>query len=96
MSKSNFLVGGGITGGIAEALKNIVLAGVGSVTIVDDTPVSAESAAAIFLLTPDLIDSGISVGAACATALKEFNPMVAVQSEQGQRASAFLGRSTCA
>ncbi|GAQ84097.1 SMT3/SUMO-activating complex, AOS1/RAD31 component [Klebsormidium nitens] len=83
MSKSNILVGGAITGIIAEALKNIVLAGVGSVTLVDDTPVSAESIAATFILTPDLIDSGVSMGAACAAALQDFNPMVAVRSEEG-------------
>lgn len=84
MSRSNILVGGAITGAIAEALKNIVLAGVGSVTLVDGTPVTAESIAATFLLTPDLIDSGVSMGAACAAALQDFNPMVAVRSEEGE------------
>ncbi|RZC59751.1 hypothetical protein C5167_007062 [Papaver somniferum] len=52
LSKSHILVTG-ISGTIVEFCKNIVLAGVGSVTLMDDCMVTEESMWANFLITPD-------------------------------------------
>ncbi|KAI3898761.1 hypothetical protein MKW92_019840 [Papaver armeniacum] len=52
LSKSHILVTG-ISGTIVEFCKNIVLAGVGSVTLMDDRMVTEESMWANFLITPD-------------------------------------------
>ncbi|MFQ6637684.1 hypothetical protein Gotur_013835 [Gossypium turneri] len=52
LSKSHILVYG-MKGTVAEFCKNIVLAGVGSVTLVDDREVTEEALSANFLILPD-------------------------------------------
>ncbi|XP_078432559.1 SUMO-activating enzyme subunit 1B-1-like isoform X2 [Wolffia australiana] len=83
LSKSHVLVCG-ITGATVEFCKNIVLAGVGSVTLVDDRPVSEDVIQANFLIprNEDLWKEG-SVAKLCCDSLKEFNPMVSVSVVQG-------------
>ncbi|XP_048502708.1 SUMO-activating enzyme subunit 1B-1-like [Beta vulgaris subsp. vulgaris] len=52
LSKAHVLIGG-IKGTVSEVCKNIVLAGVGSVKLVDDSPVTEEALSANFLIPPD-------------------------------------------
>ncbi|KAI3956825.1 hypothetical protein MKW92_030633 [Papaver armeniacum] len=83
LSKSHILVTG-ISGTIVEFCKNIVLAGVGSVTLMDDRMVTEESMWANFLITPDEnMWDGKSVAEVCCDGLREFNPMVHVSVEKG-------------
>ncbi|XP_026377331.1 SUMO-activating enzyme subunit 1B-1-like [Papaver somniferum] len=83
LSKSHILVTG-ISGTIVEFCKNIVLAGVGSVTLMDDCMVTEESMWANFLITPDEnMWDGKSVAEVCCDGLREFNPMVHVSVEKG-------------
>lgn len=83
LSKAHVLVGG-IQGTIAELCKNIVLAGVRSVTLVDDRPVTEEALNANFLIPPDEMDyAGRSTAEVCCDSLKDFNPMVCVTVEKG-------------
>ncbi|OVA09576.1 UBA/THIF-type NAD/FAD binding fold [Macleaya cordata] len=83
LSKSHILVSG-ITGTIVEFCKNIVLAGVGSVTLMDDRMVTEEAIWANFLIPPDEnMPSGRSLAEVCFDALREFNPMVHVSVEKG-------------
>ena len=60
---------------ILKVAKNIVLAGVGSVTLVDDTDCSA-GASGNFLLPHDAKDQ--TVAEACVATLREMNPLVSV------------------
>ncbi|KFK29027.1 hypothetical protein AALP_AA7G079100 [Arabis alpina] len=83
LTKSHILVSG-IKGTVAEFCKNIVLAGVGSVTLIDDGTVNEEALNANFLIPPD--DNayrGKTVAEVCRDSLKEFNPMVLVSVEKG-------------
>uniref|UniRef100_A0A7N0VEN2 Ubiquitin-like 1-activating enzyme E1A n=1 Tax=Kalanchoe fedtschenkoi TaxID=63787 RepID=A0A7N0VEN2_KALFE len=87
LSKSHVFVGG-MKGAVAEFCKNIVLAGVGSLTLADDRPVNEEALWANFLITPDeSVYAGKSVAEVCCDSLKEFNPMVHVTIEKGNISS---------
>ena len=67
-----------------QLCKNIVLAGVGSVTLVDGRPVTEEALNANFLVPPDEKDyAGRSIAEVCCDSLKDFNPMVRVTVEKG-------------
>ncbi|KAJ7530843.1 hypothetical protein O6H91_14G021500 [Diphasiastrum complanatum] len=84
LSKSRVLVVG-ITGVVAEVCKNIVLAGIGKLTLLDDKPLSEEAVASNFLIpffsTED--EGCCSIASICAEALRDFNPMVHVFVEEG-------------
>ncbi|WRX18342.1 THIF-type NAD/FAD binding fold - like 4 [Theobroma cacao] len=83
LSKSHILVYG-IKGTVAEFCKNIVLAGVGSLTLVDDRVVNEEALSANFLILPDdNLFQGKTLAEVCCDSLKEFNPMVRVSVEKG-------------
>ncbi|KAJ6375355.1 hypothetical protein OIU77_000352 [Salix suchowensis] len=87
LSKSHILVYG-MKGTIAEFCKNIVLAGVGSLTLVDDRDVSEEALSANFLIPPDeSVCRGKTLAELCCDSLREFNPMVRVSVEKGDLAS---------
>eukprot|EP00898_Chlorokybus_atmophyticus_P005571 jgi/Chlat1/6014/Chrsp4S06316 len=77
MSGARILVAG-CYGVVAETAKNIVLAGVGSVAVLDDRRVDSEAVASNLLLLPEHVDSGITCGEACSRSLQELNPMVKV------------------
>ncbi|XP_031374541.1 SUMO-activating enzyme subunit 1A isoform X3 [Punica granatum] len=81
----------GINGAVAEFCKNIVLAGVGSLTLVDDRGVTEEALSANFLIPPDeTLYEGKSLAELCSDSLKDFNPMVRVSAERGD-ISGFSG-----
>ncbi|KAL1201214.1 SUMO-activating enzyme subunit 1A [Cardamine amara subsp. amara] len=83
LTKAHILVSG-IKGTVAEFCKNIVLAGVGSVTLMDDRLVKEEALNANFLIPPDeSAYSGKTVAETCCDSLKDFNPMVLVSAEKG-------------
>lgn len=83
LSKSHILVSG-LNGTTSEFCKNIVLAGVGSLTLVDDRMVTEDAFHANFLITPEEIKpDGNSLAELCRDSLKEFNPMVQVSVEKG-------------
>ena len=64
--------------------KNIVLAGVGSLTVNDDRTVTEELLSANFLIPPDEnVYSGKSIAELCCDSLKDFNPMVRVSVQKG-------------
>lgn len=87
LSKSHILVSG-MKGTIAEFCKNIVLAGVGSLTLMDDRLVTEEDLLANFLIPPDENKfNGKSLAELCCDSLKEFNPMVHVSVEKGDLSS---------
>lgn len=71
----------GATGLAAEIIKNVVLTGVKSVTVLDDTPISIEDLGTNFFLRPD--DVGKPRGATVAQAAKELNRFVDVTSVSG-------------
>ena len=61
-----------------------MLAGVGSVTLLDDSPVTEEAMNANFLIPPDEgFYKGRSISEVCCDSLKDFNPMVHVSVEKG-------------
>eukprot|EP00249_Psilotum_nudum_P002167 c15063_g1_i1 orf=39-1022(+) len=83
LSKSRILVDG-MTGVVAEMCKNIVLAGVGSLTLIDDGMEIKDMVGAHFLTPVDQIESRrSSVAALWMESLKDFNPMVHVAVEEG-------------
>ncbi|KAI9181201.1 hypothetical protein LWI28_012424 [Acer negundo] len=87
LSKSHILVCG-MKGTVAEFCKNIVLAGVGSLTLVDDRVVTEEALFANFLVQPDeTMYGGKTIAEVCCDSLKEFNPMVRVSVEKGDLSS---------
>ncbi|CAM8933770.1 unnamed protein product [Rhodiola kirilowii] len=87
LSKSHVFVGG-MKGTVAEFCKNIVLAGVGSLTLVDDRLVNEETLWSNFLVAPDeSLYAGMSLADVCCQSLKEFNPMVRVTAEKGNISS---------
>jgi ubiquitin-like 1-activating enzyme E1 A len=78
-------------GTVAEFCKNIVLAGVSSLTLVDDRVVTEEALSANFLIPPDEnVYGGKTVAELCCDSLKDFNSMVSVSVEKGD-ASSFGG-----
>ncbi|RHN43295.1 putative NAD(P)-binding domain-containing protein [Medicago truncatula] len=87
LSKAHVLVYG-IKGTIAEFCKNIVLAGVGSLTLIDDRPITEELLSSNFLIPPDEnIYNGKTIAQLCCDSLKDFNPMVRVFVEKGDLSS---------
>ncbi|XP_016447106.1 SUMO-activating enzyme subunit 1B-1-like isoform X2 [Nicotiana tabacum] len=86
-SKSHIFVSG-LKGTVVEFCKNIVLAGVGSLTLNDDRFVAEELLSANFLVPPDEnITRGKSLAELCCESLKDFNPMVSVSVEKGDLAN---------
>ncbi|KAJ8772450.1 hypothetical protein K2173_027627 [Erythroxylum novogranatense] len=84
LSKSHVLVYG-MKGTVAEFCKNIVLAGVGSLTLLDVRAVTEEALSSNFLIPPDeSVYSGKSLAELCCDSLKELNPMVRVSVEKGE------------
>ncbi|CAK9170262.1 unnamed protein product [Ilex paraguariensis] len=87
LSKSHILVSG-LKGTVVEFCKNVVLAGVGSLTLNDDRPVTDELLSANFLVPPDEnMYGGKSVAELCCDSLKDFNPMVRVAVQKGDVSS---------
>ncbi|CAI9787353.1 unnamed protein product [Fraxinus pennsylvanica] len=87
LSKSHILVSG-LKGTVIEFCKNIVLAGVGSVTLIDDRVVTEELLAANFLIPHDEnMYAGKSLAVLCCDSLKDFNPMVRVSVQKGDLSS---------
>ncbi|KAG0487414.1 hypothetical protein HPP92_009509 [Vanilla planifolia] len=82
LSKASVLVSG-LNGTVAEFCKNIVLAGVGSLTLMDDRLVSKDALHANFLITPDDANSRRSLAEVYCSSLREFNSMVHVSVEKG-------------
>ncbi|KAK3013855.1 hypothetical protein RJ639_010203 [Escallonia herrerae] len=83
LSKSHILVSG-LKGTVVEFCKNIVLAGVGSLTLNDDREVTEEVLAANFLIPADEnAFDGRSIAELCCDSLKDFNPMVRVSVQKG-------------
>ncbi|CAL0325281.1 unnamed protein product [Lupinus luteus] len=83
LSKAHVLVYG-MKGTAAEFCKNIVLAGVGSLTLVDDRLATEEAFSANFLIPPDEnVYGGKTLAQLCCDSLKDFNPMVRVSVEKG-------------
>ncbi|KAH6797167.1 SUMO activating enzyme 1B [Perilla frutescens var. hirtella] len=83
LSKSHILVSG-LKGSVIEFCKNIVLAGVGSVTLNDDRMVTEEILSANFLVPADPnVYMGKSLAELCSDSLKEFNRMVRVSVQEG-------------
>ncbi|XP_060670829.1 SUMO-activating enzyme subunit 1B-1 isoform X2 [Ziziphus jujuba] len=82
LSKAHILVCG-MKGTIAEFCKNIVLAGIGSLTLVDDRVVTEEALSANFLIPLDEnVYAGKTLAELCCDSLKDFNPMVRVSVEK--------------
>lgn len=69
-----------------QACKNVVLAGIGSVTLLDDRPVCQESISAIFLIPAEaqVAVPPPRLSSVCAEALRDFNPMVAIHVAEGE------------
>ncbi|RVW52595.1 SUMO-activating enzyme subunit 1A [Vitis vinifera] len=87
LSKAHILVSG-MKGTVVEFCKNIVLAGVGSLTLVDSREVTEEALSANFLIPPDEnVYSGKTLAELCCDSLKDFNPMVRVSVEKGDISS---------
>ncbi|KAF3436916.1 hypothetical protein FNV43_RR19669 [Rhamnella rubrinervis] len=87
LSKAHILVCG-MKGTVAEFCKNIVLAGVGSLTLVDDRVATEEVLSANFLIPPDENEyGGKTLAELCCDSLKDFNPMVRVSVEKGDLSS---------
>ncbi len=67
-----------------QTCKNIVLAGIGSLVLMDDSPMTFEASAANFLVPFDELEGqGNSIATVCASSLRDFNPMVQVSVEEG-------------
>ncbi|EEE52135.1 hypothetical protein OsJ_33963 [Oryza sativa Japonica Group] len=83
LSKAHVLVCG-MNGTTTEFCKNIVLAGVGSLSLMDDHLVTEDDLNANFLIPHDeSIYGGRSRAEVCCESLKDFNPMVRVAVEKG-------------
>mmetsp|Transcript_25759 Transcript_25759/g.61350 ORF Transcript_25759/g.61350 Transcript_25759/m.61350 type:complete len:316 (-) Transcript_25759:241-1188(-) len=72
----------GITGLAAETAKNLVLAGVGHLTLLDSTPVG-EVQTCNFLVMADA-PKGKSIAQASSDTLRDMNPLVTVEAMEGQ------------
>ncbi|XP_038893688.1 SUMO-activating enzyme subunit 1B-1-like isoform X2 [Benincasa hispida] len=87
LSKAHVLVCG-MKGAVAEFCKNVVLAGIGSLTLVDNRLVTEEALSANFLIPPDeSVFGGKTVAELCCDSLKDFNPMVRVSVVKGEPSS---------
>ncbi|KAL5717488.1 E1 ubiquitin-activating enzyme [Ranunculus cassubicifolius] len=87
LTKSHILVSG-MKGTIVEFCKNIVLAGVGSLTLMDDRLVTEDTLSANFLIPADVDNyNGKTVAEVCCDALRDFNPMVHVSVQKGDLSS---------
>ncbi|KAB1217482.1 SUMO-activating enzyme subunit 1A [Morella rubra] len=87
LSKAHILVSG-MKGAVSEFCKNIVLAGVSSLTLVDDRIATEEALSANFLIPPDeTVYGGKTLAELCCNSLKDFNPMVRVSVEKGDLSS---------
>ncbi|XP_010917552.1 SUMO-activating enzyme subunit 1B-1 isoform X2 [Elaeis guineensis] len=83
LSKAHILVRG-LNGTAVEFCKNMVLAGIGSLTLMDDRSVTEDVLQSNFLIPPDeAYYSGRSLDELCCESLKDFNPMVRVSVEKG-------------
>ncbi|XP_054804466.1 SUMO-activating enzyme subunit 1A-like isoform X2 [Prosopis cineraria] len=83
LSKAHVLVYG-MKGTVAEFCKNIVLAGVGSLTLVDDRVATEEAVSSNFLIPSDEnVYRGKTLAELSCDSLKDFNPMVRVSVEKG-------------
>ncbi|KAK3143299.1 hypothetical protein QOZ80_4AG0298650 [Eleusine coracana subsp. coracana] len=83
LSKAHVLVCG-MNGTTIEFCKNIVLAGVGSLSLMDDHIVTEDDLSSNFLIPPDeSVYGGKSRAEVCCESLKDFNPMVRVSIEKG-------------
>ncbi|WOL11430.1 SUMO-activating enzyme subunit 1B-1-like [Canna indica] len=86
LSKAHILVSG-LNGISVEFCKNIVLAGVGSLTVMDDRLVTDDALQANFLIPrDDSLYGGRSLSELCCESLRDFNPMVRVSTEKGDLA----------
>eukprot|EP00250_Pteridium_aquilinum_P005709 c15763_g1_i1 orf=88-1104(+) len=81
LSKARVLVIG-MSNVLAELCKNIVLAGIGSLTLMVDTS-SALIVTSNFLVPVDQVESDTDFMTTCVESLKDFNPMVHVTVEEG-------------
>uniref|UniRef100_A0A453SF05 THIF-type NAD/FAD binding fold domain-containing protein n=1 Tax=Aegilops tauschii subsp. strangulata TaxID=200361 RepID=A0A453SF05_AEGTS len=78
LSKAHVLVCG-VNGTTIEFCKNIVLAGVGSLSLMDDHIVTEDDLNSNFLIPHDeSVYGGKSRAEVCCESLKDFNPMVRV------------------
>lgn len=69
---------------VGQFCKNIVLAGVGSLTLVDDRVATEEAFSSNFLIPPvEDVYGGKTLAELCCNSLKDFNPMVRVSVEKG-------------
>ncbi|XP_042458355.1 SUMO-activating enzyme subunit 1B-1-like [Zingiber officinale] len=83
LSKASILVSG-LNGTSIEFCKNIVLAGVGDLTVMDDRLVTEDTLQANFLIPRDSdAYGGRSLSEVCCESLRDFNPMVRVSAEKG-------------
>ncbi|XP_047072005.1 SUMO-activating enzyme subunit 1A-like isoform X2 [Lolium rigidum] len=83
LSKAHVLVCG-VNGTTIEFCKNIVLAGVGSLSLMDDHVVTEDDLNSNFLIPHDeSIYGGRSRADVCCQSLKDFNPMVRVDVAKG-------------
>ncbi|CAM0905461.1 unnamed protein product [Alopecurus aequalis] len=83
LSKAHVLVCG-VNGTTIEFCKNIVLAGVGSLSLMDDHIVTEDDLSANFLIPHDeSVYGGRSRADVCCQSLKDFNPMVRVAVAEG-------------
>jgi ubiquitin-like 1-activating enzyme E1 A len=71
----------GCTSLASEVAKNFILAGIGKLTLIDDT--LASKVPLNFLYKPELAHSGATVAVMFAAGLQELNPMVTVQAAPG-------------
>ncbi|CAN0176133.1 unnamed protein product, partial [Laminaria digitata] len=78
MGKADVLISG-MSGLGAEVAKNVILAGVRSVTIHDDRPSSMEDLASQFCLNEEAVAAGVSRARASVDHLRELNPYVDVR-----------------
>eukprot|EP00899_Mesostigma_viride_P028732 jgi/Mesvir1/9043/Mv21326-RA.1 len=90
MSKSRILAAG-CTGVMAEVVKNLALAGVASLTLMDDRPASCDASPSNFFVLPTGTQgaghphgAAATMGAACVPGVQELNPMVRVSAATGQ------------
>lgn len=83
----------GMSNVLAELCKNIVLAGIGSLTLMEDAPDISTVSSSNFLIPVEQVKSDRSIHTGCVESLKDFNPMVHVSVEKGslaQKSSDFF------
>ncbi|PAA79657.1 hypothetical protein BOX15_Mlig027638g4 [Macrostomum lignano] len=67
-----------------EIAKNLVLAGIRSLTLMDDSPLSADDIDSSFIYDPSLATAATTRAEAALSALHSLNPMVEVSAKSGQ------------